>query len=199
MAPAKALSNAFGKVFIATSVDGFIARPDGSLDWLPAGGDGGEDYGYAAFMKTVDGIVMGRSTYESVLGFDGWPFEKTVVVMSRTLGAGDVPAHLRGKLRITSDQPAQLVAELRAEGWGSAYIDGGAVIRAFLAAGEIGEMTITRVPVLIGAGRPLFGDIGCDLRLTCLASQAYPSGMVSTRYRVEAGGRVMLRNGGGDE
>ncbi|ROR02341.1 dihydrofolate reductase [Delftia acidovorans] len=201
--PAKAhgnaFGNAFGKVFIATSVDGFIARPDGSLDWLPAGGDGGEDYGYAAFMKTVDGIVMGRSTYESVLGFDGWPFEKPVVVMSRTLGAGDVPAHLRGKLRITSVQPAQLVAELRAEGWSSAYIDGGAVIRAFLAAGEIGEMTITRVPVLIGAGRPLFGDIGCDLRLTCLASQAYPSGMVSTRYRVEAGGRVMVRNGGGDE
>lgn len=205
MAPAKALSNAFGKVFIATSVDGFIARPDGSLDWLPVGGDGGdggdggEDYGYAAFMRTVDGIVMGRSTYESVLGFESWPFDKPVVVMSRTLGAGDVPAHLRGKLRITSAQPAQLVAELRAEGWGSAYIDGGAVIRAFLAAGEVGEMTITRVPVLIGAGRPLFGDIGCDLRLACLASQTYPSGMVSTRYRVEAGGRVMARNGGGDE
>lgn len=180
----------FGKVFIATSVDGFIARPDGSLDWLPASEQGGEDYGYAAFMQTVDGIVMGRSTYESVLGFDAWPFDKPVVVMSRTLAASDVPAHLAGRLRITDAQPAPLVAELRAQGWRHAYIDGGAVIRAFLAAGEIGEMTITRVPVLIGAGRPLFGDIGCDLRLDCLGSQAYANGMVSTRYGVRDGGRV---------
>jgi dihydrofolate reductase len=198
MAPARAQSKAFGKVFIATSVDGFIARPDGSLDWLPAGGEGGEDYGYAAFMQTVDGIVMGRFTYESVLGFESWPFDKPVVGMSRTLGAGDVPAHLGGKLRITAAQPAQLVAELRAEGWSSAYIDGGAVIRAFLAAGEVGEMTLTRVPVLIGAGRPLFGDIGCDLRLECLGSQAYPGGMVSTRYRVQPGGRVKVPGGDGD-
>lgn len=192
-----ASDKAFGKVFIATSVDGFIARPDGSLDWLPASeAGGGEDYGYAAFMSTVDGIVMGRSTYESVLGFDAWPFEKPVVVMSRTLAAGDVPRHLSGRLRITDAQPAQLAAGLRAEGWRHAYIDGGAVIRAFLAVGEIGEMTLTRVPVLIGAGRPLFGDIGCDLRLDCLGSQAYANGMVSTRYRVRAGGRV---RGGGDE
>lgn len=192
-----ASDKAFGKVFIATSVDGFIARPDGSLDWLPASEEGGgEDYGYAAFMATVDGIVMGRSTYESVLGFDAWPFEKPVVVMSRTLAAADVPDHLAGRLRITDAQPGALAAQLRAEGWRHAYIDGGAVIRAFLAVGEIGEMTITRVPVLIGAGRPLFGDIGCDLRLDCLGSQAYANGMVSTRYLVRAGGRV---RGGGDE
>jgi dihydrofolate reductase len=180
----------FGKVFIATSVDGFIARPDGALDWLPQGG--GEDYGYAAFMQTVDGIVMGRFTYDSVRGFDAWPFDKPVVVMSRTLAEGDVPGHLRGQLRFTGAQPAQLAAELRAQGWRSAYIDGGSVIRAFLAAGEIAEMTLTRVPVLIGQGRPLFGGAQAgtlgDLRLACLDSRAWPDGLVSTRYRVLAAG-----------
>lgn len=175
---------AFGKVFIATSVDGFIARNDGAIDWMPSG-ESGEDYGYAAFMASVDGIVMGRGTYESVLGFESWPFHKPVVVMSRSLAAEDVPQHLRDKLRISAAQPAELVAQLRGEGWTRAYIDGGAVIRAFLQAGLIQELTLTRVPVLIGSGRPLFGGLEGDLRLHCIASRQYPDGLVSTCYRVE--------------
>lgn len=175
---------AFGKVFIATSVDGFIARNDGAIDWLPSG-ESGEDYGYAAFMASVDGIVMGRCTYESVLGFEPWPFDKPVVVMSRSLTAQDVPQHLRDRLRISAAQPAELVAELQEQGWQQAYIDGGAVIRAFLQAGLIDELTLTRVPVLIGSGRPLFGALERDLRLSCIASRQYPDGLVSTRYRIE--------------
>lgn len=175
---------AFGKVFIATSVDGFIARDDGAIDWLPSG-EPAEDYGYAAFMDTVDGIVMGRATYDSVLGFTPWPFTKPVVVLSRTLGQQDVPQRLEGKVRISAAQPVALVAQLRAEGWKSAYVDGGKLIQAFLQAGLIDEMTLTRVPVLIGTGRPLFGALAQDLRLSCIDSRRYPDGLVSTRYRVE--------------
>lgn len=175
---------AFGKVFIATSVDGFIARSDGAIDWLPPG-DPGEDHGYSAFMDSVDGIVMGRGTYATVQGFEPWPFTKPVVVMSRSLGPADVPAHLRDRLRISAAEPAQLVAQLQAEGWRQACIDGGMLIRAFLQAGLIGEMTLTRVPVLIGSGRPLFGPLEQDLRLHCVDTRQYPNGLVSSRYRVE--------------
>lgn len=175
---------AFGKVFIATSVDGFIARSDGSIDWLPAG-ESGEDYGYGAFMASVDGIVMGRGTYESVLGFEPWPFDKPVVVLSRTLSDQDVPHPLRHRLRISAAEPLALVAQLRAQGWEHAYIDGGAVIRSFLHAGLIDELTLTRVPVLIGSGRPLFGELEADVRLSVVASTLYADGLVSTRYRGE--------------
>ncbi|WP_339069842.1 dihydrofolate reductase family protein [Pseudomonas idahonensis] len=105
--------------------------------------------------------------------------------MSRSLAAEDVPQHLRNKLRISAAQPAELVAQLRGEGWKRAYIDGGAVIRAFLQAGLIQELTLTRVPVLLGSGRPLFGGLESDLRLHCVTSRQYPDGLVSTRYRVE--------------
>lgn len=175
---------AFGKVFIATSVDGFIARDDGRIDWLPPG-EPGEDYGYAAFMASVDGIVMGRGTYDTVLGFEPWPFTKPVVVMSRTLDPADVPEHLADRLRISGAEPAHLVAQLQAEGWRQAYIDGGTLIRAFLRAGLIDEMVLTRVPVLIGSGRPLFGPLEQDLRLQCLDTRQYPNGLVSSRYRLE--------------
>lgn len=175
---------AFGKVFIATSVDGFIARNDGAIDWLPSG-ESGEDYGYGAFMASVDGIVMGRATYDSVLGFTPWPFDKPVVVLSRTLGAQDLPQRLEGKVRISAVQPLELVAQLQAEGWKTAYIDGGTLIQAFLQAGLIDEMTLTRVPVLLGTGRPLFGALPQDLRLHCIDSRRYADGLVSTRYRVE--------------
>ncbi|MGC5702675.1 dihydrofolate reductase [Pseudomonas sp. NFXW11] len=176
---------AFGKVFIATSVDGFIARDDGSIDWLPAG-QPGEDYGYGDFMASVDGIVMGRGTYDSVLAFEPWPFAKPVVVLSRSLAQQDVPQHLQGKLRICAAAPEELVAQLRGEGWQRAYIDGGSVIRAFLAAGLIDELTLTRVPVLLGSGRPLFGALAQDLHLSCVESRLYPDGLVSSRYRVLA-------------
>ncbi|MCU7647283.1 dihydrofolate reductase family protein [Pseudomonas piscis] len=179
---------AFGKVFIATSVDGFIARDDGSIDWLPPG-EPGEDHGYADFIDSVDGIVMGRGTYDTVLGFEPWPFTKPVVVMSRTLGPADVPAHLADRLRVSAAEPAHLVAQLQAEGWRQAYIDGGTLIRAFLRAGLIGEMVLTRVPVLIGSGRPLFGPLEQDLRLHCLDTRQYANGLVSSRYRVQSPSR----------
>ena len=183
----------FGKVFIAASLDGFIAREDGAIDWLVPFSELGEDHGYEDFIAGVDGIVMGRATYETVLGFGEWPYTKPVVVMSRSLGDADVPQRLRRKVRITADAPTEIANTLQAEGWGSAYIDGGAVIRSFLAEALIGRITITLVPILLGSGRPLFGALGREVRLECEAVRPHRSGLVSLDYRV-----YHLGNGGGD-
>lgn len=171
----------FGKVFIATSVDGFIAREDGSLDWLPAALEG-EDYGYAALVDSVDGIIMGRSTYETVLGFGEWPFSKPVVVLSRTLSASDVPVALRESVQVSNLAPSTLVATLREQGWKHAYIDGGQTIRSFMEAGEVSELTLTRIPILLGSGRPLFGPLPESMLLRCEYSKHYPNSVISTRY-----------------
>ncbi len=177
-----------GHIFIATSLDGFIARRDGSIDWLSAfQGEG--DNGYADFMSRMDGIVMGRGTYETVLGFGDWPYEKPVVVMSRSLVQGDIPQDLAGRVLISAEAPRDLMKRLSAEGWQRAYVDGGKLIQAFLREGLISEMTIFRMPVLIGEGRPLFGAVEADIRIETLGAEVLPTGAVRTDYRVAAAPR----------
>jgi dihydrofolate reductase len=170
-------------VFIATSLDGYIARPDGALDWLePFQGDG--DNGYAAFIAGMDGIVMGRGTFETVLGFGEWPYAVPVVVMSRTLTAADLPARLAGKFEVMSGGPEDVVRDLSARGWRRAYVDGGRIVQAFLNAGLIADMAVFRMPVLLGSGRPLFGAVPRDIRLETLNAAVLPTGAVRTDYRV---------------
>ncbi|HWA40271.1 MAG TPA: dihydrofolate reductase family protein [Gemmatimonadales bacterium] len=169
-----------GSVFIATSLDGFIARPDGTIDWLPH--DSTEDYGYDPFMASVDAIVMGRLTYESVLGMGKWFYGTTpvYVLSSRPIAPapeGAVVAHLAG-------EPRTVAAELDRRGVRDAYIDGGVTIQRFLRAGLIHRLIITRIPVLLGAGRPLFGALAADLRLTHVRTQSWPSGLVQSEYKV---------------
>ena len=173
------------RVFIATSLDGYIAREDGSLDWLASLPDTGEDHGYEALMKAVDGLVMGRHTYETVRGFGGdWPYGKPVVVMSRTLGPDDVPGDLKGRVEMTGKEPAAIASKLEERGWRAAYVDGGAVIRGFLAAGLVERLTLTRVPVILGKGIPLFDGTGPEVALELEESRAFPSGLVTSTYRV---------------
>jgi dihydrofolate reductase len=174
-------------VYIATSLDGFIARPDGDIEWLHDWPDIGDDYGYAAFMGSVDGLIIGRGTFEKVLSFGKWPYEKPVVVLSRTLDPDAVPADRADRVRILALSPEETLDMLRREGWTRAYVDGGRLIQSFLAAGLIDDMTITRVPILLGAGRPLFGTLPHDVVLTHFETNAYPSGFVQSRYAV---GRV---------
>ncbi|NWG73709.1 MAG: dihydrofolate reductase [Rubrivivax sp.] len=172
-------------VFVATSLDGFIARPDGRIDWLEAQNarvPPGEDCGYGAFVAGVDAIVMGRHTFEQVLGFERWPYDRPVVVMSRRGVA--VPAELADRVTVADEAPAALVGRLGAAGLRHLYVDGGQTIRAFLAAGLIDELTITTVPVLIGEGRPLFGAPMVDLGVELVASRAYPFGFVQSTWRV---------------
>lgn len=173
-----------GHVFIATSLDGYIARPDGDIDWLLQRDDPREDHGYDAFIADKDAIVMGRGSYEKVATFGTWPYDRPVLVLSRELTGLPVPDALRGKVRFADLAPADAMRELERDGARRVYVDGGQVVRAFLRAGLIADMVITTVPVLIGAGRPLFGALAGDLDLTLVASRRFPSGLVQSTYRL---------------
>lgn len=180
------------RVFIATSLDGFIARPDGRLDWLPgATPDGvpapaGEDHGFLAFMAGVEVVVMGRATFGTVRDFRPWPYAgKRLLILSRTLTGADIAEDLRREGVEVHPGPVEvLAAELREQGVGGVYVDGGQTVRAFLRAGLLDELTVTRVPVLLGEGLPLFGPLGRDVWLEHLGSRAFGSGLVQDSYRV---------------
>jgi dihydrofolate reductase len=167
-------------VFVGASVDGFIARPDGALDFLPA--DGGEPHGYDEFIAGVDAIVIGRKTFETVLTFGFWPYgEKRVVVLS---GAAVDLSGAKGAVEQMGGAPADVVARLAASGAEHLYVDGGITIQRFLAAGLVDRLIVTRVPVLIGEGIPLFGALPADVRLRHVATRAFASGLVQSEYRV---------------
>jgi len=166
-------------VFIATSLDGYIARPDGSIDWLTERGEQAGDTGYDEFMAPIDTVVLGRNTFEKVLTFDFWPYEgKHVEVLSTTLDQGvdeRVIVHrtLDGLLETLDDRGARRL-----------YVDGGAVIRTFLRANLLNELTITTAPVLLGAGLPLFGALDQDVSLVHNATRTLKAGFVQSDYTV---------------
>jgi len=174
-------------VYIATSLDGFIARTNGALDWLPGGegeNAGEEDYGYQAFMDSVDYLVMGRHTYEMVLSFGGeWPYasKRVVVLSSRPV---EIPEQIADSVEWMSGPPrdvARRLAERRAR---HLYVDGGHTIQGFLAAGLIQQLIITRVPVLIGDGIPLFGHLSHDIQLRHIETRSFATGLVQSRYEI---------------
>jgi dihydrofolate reductase len=171
-------------VFIATSLDGFIARPDGDIGWLLQRDDTTEDHGYLAFIADMDMIVMGRGSYEMVRTFATWPYDLPVLVLSEQLADAPVPASLAGKLRFSSQAPKDVMAELAAQGVRRVYVDGGQLVQSFLRDGLVRDMVITTVPVLIGAGRPLFGALSQDIDLKLVSSRSFPSGLVQSSYRL---------------
>ena len=167
-------------VFVGTSLDGFIARADGSYDFLPAGG--GEPHGYEEFIATVDALVIGRNTLEAVLKLPSWPYgEKPVFVLS-TRALPPVP--LGAVVERMSGVPGEIVSQLSTRGIRHIYVDGGVTIQSFLRAGLIQLITITRVPVLIGEGIPLFGKLPHDIKLRHIATRQYASGLVKSEYVV---------------
>jgi dihydrofolate reductase len=169
-------------VFIATSLDGFIARANGDLDWLPPGG--GEEHGYTAFIATVDALVIGRKTLETVLAFDTWPYGvKPVFVLSTRPLAPAPPGAVVERM---SGDPAEIVSQLAARGVRHVYVDGGITIQRFLQAGLIQRLIITRIPVLLGTGIPLFGPVQRDIALTHVETRQYASGLVQSEYVVAA-------------
>jgi dihydrofolate reductase len=167
-------------VFIGTSLDGFIARVNGAFDFLPTGG--GEPHGYDEFMATVDALVIGRKTFETVLSFDTWPYGDTPVFVLSTRPLA--PAPLGAVVQRMSGPPAGIVSKLSARGIRHVYVDGGITIQRFLRAGLIQRLIITRVPVLIGAGIPLFGPLKRDIALRHVATRQYASGLVQSEYVV---------------
>ncbi len=169
-------------VYIATSVDGFIARKNGDLDWLPDADDG-EDYGYQAFIDSVDAIVMGRNTYESVLSFGSWPYgDKPVMILSHR--PVEIPNPIAETVESMSAPPQEVVRRLAERGFGHLYIDGGKTIQGFLREGLIHRLIVTTVPILLGSGIPLFGTLSHDVRLRHLTTLQFANGLVQSQYDV---------------
>ena len=169
-------------VFVGTSVDGFIARPNGDLDFLPPGG--GEPHGYAEFIASVDAIVIGRKTFEKVLTLTPWPYmdKRVVVLSSRPVDVSTAG----GVVELMAGAPTEIVSQLAATGARHVYVVGGITIQGFLRAGLIQRLVITHVPVLIGDGIPLFGSLPRDVRLRHVATRQYASGLVQSEYHVGA-------------
>lgn len=169
-------------VFVGTSLDGFIARSDGALDWLP---DDAEEHGYEALMASVDVLVIGRNTYDTVLGFGSWPYGvKPVVVLTHRPLPAPLPAGAHVESLAAS--PIDVMTTLQARGFRHAYVDGGIVVQQFLRAGLIQTLTITRIPRLIGTGIPLFGSLPRDVMLRHVRTTHYPSGLVTSVYTIDA-------------
>jgi len=169
-------------VYIAVSLDGFIARKNGDLDWLPAGEEGGEDFGYGEFMSTVDYIVMGRNTFEKVLTFGGWHYDKKVIVLtSRDL---TIPSELADKAEVLHLSPRELIHEMERRGAKNIYLDGGVTIQRFLRESLVDEMIITTIPILLGEGLPLFGKLDNDVKLELVKSESFKNGFVQNKYKV---------------
>ncbi len=173
-------------VFIATSLDGYIARTDGDLDWLDAAQamvPAGEDCGYQSFMQTVDALIMGRKTYEKVLSFSPWPYGETAVIVLSSTPIW-FPETIPPTVTHTSENQHTLCERLAREGINHIYIDGGNTIQRFLAAGLVDELTITVIPILIGSGIPLFGLLDTDVNLVCVDTKRFDFGFVQLKYRV---------------
>ena len=153
-------------VYIATSLDGFIARSDGDIEWLiNIPNPDNSDFGYGEFISRIDAILMGRNTYETALSFEPWPYNRPVFVLSNILE--NVPQELEGRAEIINGDLKDILNRLKAKRIKNLYIDGGRTIQSFLKEDLIDEMIITTVPILLGEGIPLFGHLEEDLKFMC--------------------------------
>ena len=172
-------------VFIATSVDGFIARENGSVDWLSsAEAVENEDYGFHDFMNSVDVLVMGHNTFEMVLSFDSWSYgDKPVIILSNH--EIEIPENISSKVSRMSGTPHEIVDRLAKQGFEHLYVDGGKTIQGFLSAGLIQNLIITRIPILLGSGIPLFGKLPHDIKLEHLETKYFTNGLIQSKYRIQ--------------
>ncbi|MEV7612451.1 dihydrofolate reductase family protein [Streptomyces sp. NPDC089799] len=163
---------------LGVSLDGYIARPDGDIDWLTERGAEAGDTGFEEFMAGIDTLAMGRNTYEKVLTFGFWPYEgKHVAVLSTTLEADDPRISVHRSL-------PELLAALTERGAENVYVDGGVTVQTFLREDLLDELTLTTVPVLIGSGLPLFGELDRDVDLTLRSARTLGAGFTQATYAV---------------
>jgi dihydrofolate reductase len=175
--------------YVATSVDGFIAGADGDIEWLlrpEYATSGMSGLGYDDFIATVDAVVMGRNTFEKVVSMGYWDYRNLPVVVLTTRALA-IPPHLAGTVRVDAGTPEDVVTRLAEAGKRHLYVDGGQTIQRFLRAGLITELTITRIPLLLGRGIPLFGELGVEIPLRLIAATPSENGFVQVRYAVGAG------------
>ena len=172
-------------VFVGVSLDGFLAKPDGDLNWMDeASGDAG-DHGYETFIADIDTLVWGRKTFEKVMAFDKWYHGKrrVVVLSHKPLDLG--PARAKGAVvEQMSGTPVEVAARLGESGARHLYIDGGQTIQGFLRAGLIRRLIVSQLPILLGQGVPLFGALPNDVKLRHIATRTFPGGMVQSEYRI---------------
>jgi len=168
-------------VYIATSLDGYIARKDGGIDWLTEIPNPEQsDYGFSAFMERMDGIVMGRKTFELVRTFYPWPYGKPVFVLSRTLQ--EVPQKQQGKAELVNGPLEEVLDTLRSRGMKHLYIDGGITIQSFLQLDLIDELIITRIPIILGSGIPLFAEMDREIRFELVRTETLSKDLVKSTY-----------------
>jgi dihydrofolate reductase len=168
-------------VYIAKSLDGFIATSDGEVEWLnEISNPEHSDFGFSEFISKIDAIVMGRNTYEKVLSFGVWPYEKPVFVLSNTLTK--LPDASIGKAEIMKGKPREIVSELKDRGFNNLYIDGGNTIQNFLSVDLIDEMIITTIPILLGEGIPLFGKLAKNIKFDHVKTQIVNDSLVMSHY-----------------
>jgi dihydrofolate reductase len=170
-------------VFIAKSLDGFIAGKNGELDWLESiPNPENNDIGYVSLIQEIDAIVMGKTTFEVVCGFGGtWPYTKHVFVLSNSLK--DFPEKLKGKITLLKGNPQEILEMIHEKGFFKLYIDGGSTIQNFLKEDLIDELRITTIPILLGGGFPLFGDLPKPMEFVHLKSEVFLGQMVQDRYK----------------
>lgn len=168
-------------VYIAQSLDGYIAKKDGDITWLEEfPNPDGSDFGFSDFMKKIDALLMGRNTYEKVLTFGFWPYEKPVYVVSNTIK--ELPENLKGKVFIVGGEILEILESLESKGLKSIYVDGGKLIQSFLSEDLIDTMIITTIPVILGEGLPLFGSVGRELKWDFVESQVLNKYAVKSEY-----------------
>ncbi len=170
-------------VFVGTSLDGYIADREGGLDFLQTvPNPDGIDFGFSQFMEGVDAVIMGRKTYETVMGFGGaWPYSKPVFVLSSTLVS--VPAGVKGKVEIVNGPLREVVTRLNEKGVARLYIDGGNLIQGFLAEDMIDELIVTQVPILLGGGVSLYGRLPNHLEFELVKTEVLLETMIQSHYR----------------
>lgn len=168
-------------VYIATSLDGFIATREGGLNWLNEVPNPDEsDYGFAEFISGIDAIVMGRNTFETVASFGVWPYERPVFVLSDALS--ELPEGYERKAELVGGDVRQLTGELRGRGYSNLYVDGGLTIQSFLRHDLIDELIITRLPIVLGDGIPLFGELAESLKFRHVQTEVYNNALVKSHY-----------------
>lgn len=168
-------------VFIAASLDGFIAGPGGEIEWLTGiPNPGGSDYGFGEFMDRIDAVIMGRNTFEKVLTMGQWMYTKPVFVLSSKLK--EIPEKLSGKAEVISGEPEAVLRQLNEKGYSDFYVDGGVTIQSFLKKDLIDEMIISTIPVILGEGISLFGNIGKTINFKYAGTEVYDDMIIKSHF-----------------
>ncbi|RLV60001.1 dihydrofolate reductase [Parashewanella curva] len=169
-------------VFIATSLDGYIADKNRSVDWLhTVPNPDNLDMGFDAHMERIDALIMGRNTMELVLSFDcDWPYNKPVFVLSNTLE--QIPSGYEDKIQLIKGELSEIIKQLKLKGYEDIYIDGGITIQQFLKQDLIDEMLITTIPIVLGGGIPLFAELAHPIEFRCVESIHFNNGVGQNRF-----------------